>query len=547
MESSTTLLFDSSMGWWYWFGLWFGLILSLVLIWWSFLETYRIGKRNGHMLQLMTWPFVSLFGVVLQIPAVIVNFSALKTNISLATAFAVLGLFGTIFVGIAMIAYFSKSISTGNTLIGRTRHEGSMTSTDTRARAAQTPGTGSNAGLVIPLGGDRRGSGSGEWQRQRHPTPLPTQPAPYAPPATGVVTPIVGKYQAPGVRSPQAPQTPVNNQTTHGATTARSAGSPAGSTVIVGGAAATIFEDTPATVLDATAMSERPGATFVSEGNTLVDDGRTYADADRTFADSGNTLTDEGHTLIDEEQTFADTGHTFVDEDKTLLEDSASPTVMDDGATRTSISAATIMDDPGATITDEPITAGATIIDEPTAVAGATLIDEPTVVSKATLIDEPAAPSNATLIEEPDTGATLIDEPEPEPGPAISGATLMDEPDASHTIDEETGGVQAQLVLLSEHNRRITLRSHGATFIVGRDSAQCTLAVSDTKVSRHHFSIDYIDDNSSWILTDLHSSNGTFVNGLRIRSTAVLQDNDRIDFGRNSARFTIKVLPADPE
>lgn len=61
--------------------------------------------------------------------------------------------------------------------------------------------------------------------------------------------------------------------------------------------------------------------------------------------------------------------------------------------------------------------------------------------------------------------------------------------------------------------------------LIGRDE-QCDLIIPDRRVSRHHARISLQGDG--YILTDLSSRNGTFVNGREIAEPYVLQDGDEI-------------------
>jgi adenylate cyclase len=53
-------------------------------------------------------------------------------------------------------------------------------------------------------------------------------------------------------------------------------------------------------------------------------------------------------------------------------------------------------------------------------------------------------------------------------------------------------------------------------------------------MSRHHTEI--MADESKFILTDLGSTNGTFVNGKRV-AEAELKDGDTIEIGKVALRF----------
>jgi len=65
------------------------------------------------------------------------------------------------------------------------------------------------------------------------------------------------------------------------------------------------------------------------------------------------------------------------------------------------------------------------------------------------------------------------------------------------------------------------------TVVVGRDET-CTLVLDDQKVSRRHATIERRGD--CVVVTDLGSSNGTYVNGERV-STAVLRGGEQVQFG----------------
>lgn len=62
-------------------------------------------------------------------------------------------------------------------------------------------------------------------------------------------------------------------------------------------------------------------------------------------------------------------------------------------------------------------------------------------------------------------------------------------------------------------------------FLIGRDEA-CNLAIPDRQVSRQHSSITMEGDY--YVLKDLGSKNGTFVNGQELEGAYTLQDGDEI-------------------
>lgn len=75
--------------------------------------------------------------------------------------------------------------------------------------------------------------------------------------------------------------------------------------------------------------------------------------------------------------------------------------------------------------------------------------------------------------------------------------------------------------------RRIPLE--GQRIVIGRDATQCDITFELAVVSRQHASLDF-DAESNATITDLGSSNGTFVNGERV-TRCRLKDGDSIGFG----------------
>lgn len=72
-----------------------------------------------------------------------------------------------------------------------------------------------------------------------------------------------------------------------------------------------------------------------------------------------------------------------------------------------------------------------------------------------------------------------------------------------------------------------------AGMVLGR-SHDSDLVVADERASRQHASIDLQGD--TWIISDLDSANGTFVNGERIRERA-LRPGDEIRVGDTRIYF----------
>jgi diguanylate cyclase (GGDEF)-like protein len=71
-------------------------------------------------------------------------------------------------------------------------------------------------------------------------------------------------------------------------------------------------------------------------------------------------------------------------------------------------------------------------------------------------------------------------------------------------------------------------------YVVGRDS-EAAFVVSRSSVSRQHARL-YMDDGGTWWVEDLDSTNGTFVNEVRIKNQQ-LNDTDQVRFGDAIYKF----------
>ncbi len=64
--------------------------------------------------------------------------------------------------------------------------------------------------------------------------------------------------------------------------------------------------------------------------------------------------------------------------------------------------------------------------------------------------------------------------------------------------------------------------------VIGRAS-RCDIVISAETVSRRHAELFFRE--GSWVLVDLHSTNGSYINGTRVRRAQLLP-GDRLAFGR---------------
>lgn len=78
---------------------------------------------------------------------------------------------------------------------------------------------------------------------------------------------------------------------------------------------------------------------------------------------------------------------------------------------------------------------------------------------------------------------------------------------------------------------------------IGRETSN-TIPISDPEVSRRHAQLTF--QNNYYILEDLNSTNGTFVNGRRLVGQYVLQPGDVINLGEN-VTLVFDTGPFDPD
>ena len=127
-------------------------------------------------------------------------------------------------------------------------------------------------------------------------------------------------------------------------------------------------------------------------------------------------------------------------------------------------------------------------------------------------------------------------------GPALR-ASLPGEP-ARTRVERGAEGAQPVLKL-----RRVAggedLVGLGSEILLGR-AATCTVplrTVADTVVSKRHATVAF-DESGAATITDLHSRNGTYVNGQQVRGPAMLKLGDRIMLGWHGPLFEVRILGA---
>lgn len=81
----------------------------------------------------------------------------------------------------------------------------------------------------------------------------------------------------------------------------------------------------------------------------------------------------------------------------------------------------------------------------------------------------------------------------------------------------------------------------GRTTTIGRSTVDCDVILQDAKLSERHARIQR--EGSEFIIYDLASLNGTFVNGQRIQKQ-ILSDDDQIKVGETVLVFKVVAKPS---
>lgn len=87
---------------------------------------------------------------------------------------------------------------------------------------------------------------------------------------------------------------------------------------------------------------------------------------------------------------------------------------------------------------------------------------------------------------------------------------------------------QFQFVMRSGPTPGATYSLEGDQLVIGRDSAS-NIAINDAEVSRKHARLNF--QGGKYVIEDLGSTNGTFVNGQRLIGPVVLKSGDVISLG----------------
>lgn len=136
------------------------------------------------------------------------------------------------------------------------------------------------------------------------------------------------------------------------------------------------------------------------------------------------------------------------------------------------------------------------------------------------------------LLEDGDVlvvGTTVFELSVPPPAPAREERTVSDEIPSVRRV----GTV--------EHDGAVTTLAEGEELLIGREQ-ECGIVVRSHEASRRHARISQVEGR--WVLTDLGSLNGTYLNGERLNDESRwLTAGDSFSVGGEGLTFDEAVLP----
>ncbi len=120
-----------------------------------------------------------------------------------------------------------------------------------------------------------------------------------------------------------------------------------------------------------------------------------------------------------------------------------------------------------------------------------------------------------------------------------SSDTLVDPSRTAHRLKRglvpERTGIFLRIESGPARGRGYTL-SAGGVYVVGREDGDIRL--DDPKASRKHAELGLYGPGA-WVVRDLASTNGTWLNGRRITDRARLANGDLLRIGDSEIRFTL--------
>jgi pSer/pThr/pTyr-binding forkhead associated (FHA) protein len=95
-------------------------------------------------------------------------------------------------------------------------------------------------------------------------------------------------------------------------------------------------------------------------------------------------------------------------------------------------------------------------------------------------------------------------------------------------------GTASMVVVLDASGSRVSTHRLSGTLEIGRDPS-CQIRPEDTYISQQHARI--FDRNGSWVVEDLGSTNGTYLNGAPLTGPQPLHPGDSIRIGDSEFTF----------
>ena len=109
--------------------------------------------------------------------------------------------------------------------------------------------------------------------------------------------------------------------------------------------------------------------------------------------------------------------------------------------------------------------------------------------------------------------------------------------------DESSSRKPARLVALNGDSAGTVYELIADETMIGRNPTT-DITLHDDGISREHAIISFEEPEAEYVVEDLQSTNGTQVNGKRVRS-ATLAANDELRIGHTSFRFEIGARTSD--
>jgi pSer/pThr/pTyr-binding forkhead associated (FHA) protein len=120
----------------------------------------------------------------------------------------------------------------------------------------------------------------------------------------------------------------------------------------------------------------------------------------------------------------------------------------------------------------------------------------------------------------------------------IGGTPIVFETPTAGPTKPSEPSIRVRLTVVRGRNQGSTSELQmAAKLVIGRRSG-CDLALSDDEtVSSEHCEISW--SNNRLVIRDLHSSNGTLVNGVPISGDQPLENGDRVGIGKTEYRVGV--------